>query len=357
MRKNLIPQYIDNTFNYGLMVNYANATTEEIAELDVLNNKGFYLDVENQRKKAIICDAEWLSTYVITEHLYLLELLQDVYNFQIINCKRLDVTNLDIVADLNRYDVLLVAYHVYARIPLHLVSAYKIFKIDDLENDPSYTELVRYYIKNSDMVISPYAYVFSKYYHHDNVQWVPYSCALEGLSDFPKLGFNINPIMKVLQSGHVNASYPFRQYVAALDHENVERLPHQGWRHDSTSEAVVRIRYYEKLNEYICCFTDALSYRYIVLKNFEIAAVGSLLLTDRVIEKEMNQLGFVDYETCIFCDQETFLAKVSWILDNSNREKVDQIRRRGMDLVRQHHMTRHRALQIDNLVNDRERVR
>jgi len=357
MRRNLVLQYIDNTFNYGVMINYENKTTEEIAELDILNNKEFYLDVDKRRKRAVICDADWLSSYVITEHLYLFKLLRDLYNFHIINCKRLDISNLDIIVDLDSYDVILVAYHIHARIPLHLVSSYKIYKIDDLENDPYYTELVRYYIKQADMVISPYAYVFPEYYDHDNVQWIPYSCALEGLIDFSTIEFNTNPIMKVLQSGNVGSSYPFRQYVATLEHENIERLAHQGWKHDSTSEAVVRTKYYEKLNEYICCFTDALTFRYILLKNFEIAAVGSLLLTDKVIEKEMNQLGFVDYETCIFCNQETFLQKISWILDKSNREQVDQIRRQGMDLVRQRHMTRHRALQIHNLVNDRARVR
>jgi hypothetical protein len=208
MRKCLVPQYIDNTFNYGLMVNYADKIIDKLVELDAFNNKEFYLNIDKQRKKAVICDAEWLSTYVITEHLYLFKLLRDVYNFEIINCKRLDVTNLDIIADLNRYDVILVAYHVYARIPLHLVSAYKVYKIDDLENDPYYTELVRYYIKHADMVISPYAYVFPEYYEHDNVQWVPYSCALEGLTDFSRIEFNTNPIMKVLQSGNGNCSPP-----------------------------------------------------------------------------------------------------------------------------------------------------
>ena len=174
LRRNLVPQYIDNTFNYGILVNYANKTIEEVADIDALNNKGYYLNVGKKQKKAVICNAEWLSTYVITEHLYLIRLLRDVDNFDIINCKRLDVINLYIVADLNKYDVILVAYHIYARVPLHLVSAYKIYKIDDLENDPYYTELVRYYIKHADMVISPYAYVFAQYYQHDNVQWVPY---------------------------------------------------------------------------------------------------------------------------------------------------------------------------------------
>lgn len=74
------------------------------------------------------------------------------------------------------------------------------------------------------------------------------------------------------------------------------------------------------------------------------------MLTDKLIEGEMGKLGFIDYETCIFCDRETFLDKVSWVLDGSNREKVDEIRRRGMKLVREHHMTRHRALELNELV-------
>jgi hypothetical protein len=55
--------------------------------------------------------------------------------------------------------------------------------------------------------------------------------------------------------------------------------------------------------------------RYIHVRNFEIASVGSLLLTDKLIEKEMNELGFVDYESCIFADQESLAEKISWICD------------------------------------------
>jgi hypothetical protein len=115
---------------------------------------------------------------------------------------------------------------------------------------------------------------------------------------------------------------------------------------------LIRTNYYRKLNEYICCFSDALSFRYIVCKNFEIPSVGALLLTDRAIEREMNQLRFIDYETCIFCDRETFLDTVSWILDQRNREAVDNIRKADMNLVKQKHLTKHRAEQINNLVTE-----
>ena len=65
----------------------------------------------------------------------------------------------------------------------------------------------------------------------------------------------------------------------------------------------------------------------------------------------MNELGFIDRKTCIFSDMETFLEKVNWILDPGNREEVDAIRRAGMKLVRERHMTRHRAAQIDALAH------
>jgi hypothetical protein len=54
----------------------------------------------------------------------------------------------------------------------------------------------------------------------------------------------------------------------------------------------------------------------------------------------MNQLGFAD------CQMETFLDKLSSIVDAKNREEVDRIRRRGMNLVG------HRAAQIYDLVNN-----
>ena len=115
------------------------------------------------------------------------------------------------------------------------------------------------------------------------------------------------------------------------------------------------MKYYKKLNEYICCFTDALRFGYIVLKNFEIAATGSLLLTDKMVEKEMNELGFIDRKTCIFSEKETFLEKVDWILDQRNREEVDAIRHAGMKLVRERHMTRHRAAQVNMLAGRSKR--
>ena len=354
LREEGVPQYVDNTRNYGILLNYKGKTPEEIEDVDSINNKAFYLNISKRDKRGVICDADWLSRYVIGEHIYLIRILRESYNFDIINCGRLDVGQRNFIDDLNSYDVLLTAYHVMNKIPLDRVSSYKIYKLDDMQNDDEYTKIIHFNISNSDMIISPYAYVFGEYYRHDNVVWVPYSCALEGFRDWQLIEFSKSPKLKVLQSGHVHSSYPFRTYVSSLNNEGLEKLPHQGWVKASVDgqTQIIGLEYYKKLNEYICCFTDALKYRYIVLKNFEIAATGSLLLTDRAVEKEMNELGFIDRRTCVFTSRETFLQDLEWILDPRNREEIDEIRSAGMKLVRDRHMTRHRAARIHRVAAD-----
>jgi Glycosyl transferases group 1 len=364
LRRNRVPQYIDNTFNYGIMSSYGDKTEEEINDVDAANNKSFFLSINSgalldrntRDKRGIICNMDWLSWYIILEHYHLIRLLGAEYHFDIINCQRLDFSSAQLIADLNNYSVLVIAYQGYVEVPLDRISSYKMFKIDDLVSyNPEYDKLVDFYIKNSDMVISPYAYALSQHYNHDNVVWVPYSSAIEGSKACSRIEFNPDPIPKVLMSGSVASDRPFRQYVARLNNEMIEVLQHPGYgqSYDNNGQHYGRGNYFVVINKYLCCFTDAHQYRYVHLKNFEIASVGALLLTDRLIEPEMNELGFIDYETCVFADQETFLEKVEWILREENRAAVDRIRLAGMKLVTERHLTKHRALQIDELIRKR----
>lgn len=209
-------------------------------------------------------------------------------------------------------------------------------------------------IAAADMVISPYAYTVKDHFEHCNIVWLPYSAAIEASAASANIGFNENPICKVLVSGSLAWDRPFRQYAANVKSEHIDVLPHPGYgtRYGDDVPEMIGARYFHELNKYLCCFTDAHKYRYLHLKNFEIASVGSLLLTDKLIEPEMNQLGFVDYETCIFASPDNFVEKVSWICDDRNRETVDQIRRAGMQLVKERHLTRHRARQLNDIVDN-----
>jgi hypothetical protein len=357
LRQARVRQYIDNTFDYGTILGYGRKSELEIRRADSLNNKNFFQRMSDIHKKGIICNADWLESYVINEHWYLIKLLNERCGYDIINCRRLDLFTRHGIDDLSSYDVLIVAYNVYSQIPLEMISSLKIYKMDDLENDPNYTRVATYHMNNSNIVISPYAYILRSYYQHDDVVWVPYSCAIESCEGHENISFNNSPKPKILVSGNMASTYQFRRFVASLNVEQIEVLPHPGYHNFDREKGAVRTRWFQKLNEYLCCFTDALTYRYILLKNFEIAGVGSLLLTDKCIETEMNQLGFVDYETCIFCDQESFLDKAAWILDNKNREQVDRIRRAGIKLVWSRHLTSHRADQINGLVEERLKAR
>ncbi|WP_224583220.1 glycosyltransferase [Mesorhizobium sp. CA14] len=304
-------------------------------------------------RKGIICDIKWLESYLANEHHYEIKLLSEIYGFDIIDSKAIDFSDETTLNDLNSYSILIVAYQGRVSIPLNKISAYKLFRVDDLVSyDKEYDDLIGHLISHADMIISPYAYEFSNHFKHDSVVWIPYSSALEGCKDHERVTYNEDPIKKVLLTGSVAWDRPLRQYVAGLDDARIATLEHPGYhkRYDDYSQDTVRTAYYEKLSEFLCCFCDGHTYRYVHLKNFEIASVGSLLLTDRLIEKEMNELGFIDYETCVFTAKDDFLEKVEWIVDERNRPAVDKIRKAGMQLVRDRHMTRHRAQQINDLV-------
>jgi hypothetical protein len=279
-----------------------------------------------------------------------MNLLEKEYGFDLIDSKSTDFQNASVIAKLNTYGVLIL-YLGYVDIPLERLSAYKIVKIDDLVNyNERFDKFLRRLVDNSNMVISPYAYALQRHFRHSNVVWLPYS---SGIERYGNVTFNTDPVRKVFASGSVAWDRPFRQYAASRKSENIDVLAHPGYRpYDDNSPEIIGEKYYRELNKYLCCFCDAHKYRYMHLRNFEIASVGSLLLGDRLIEKEMNELGFVDYETCIFSDRYDFLEKVSWICDEKNRADVDKIRRAGMKLVGERHLTRHRAKQLNDLVNN-----
>jgi hypothetical protein len=210
-----------------------------------------------------------------------------------------------------------------------------IYKLDDQHN---ITVNEATFMRTASYIISPYAYLLA----YPNKMFVPYSCDDKYITD---IEFNKTPINKILVSGcSLPNHYPFRYYVANLSDVRFEVLKHPGYDTNiQSSEQCVGKNYFKRLNQYICCFTDASQYRYILLKNFEICGSGSLLLTDTAIQSEMENLGFKDNVNCIFCNKNTLLEKVSFILDPNNKYTIDQIRKNGMELVRTRHLTSIRA--------------
>lgn len=301
----------------------------------------------------VVCNLNWLRTFIASEHFHLIRLLHEAHGFDILNVPEANFEDRGLLRRLNAYEVILVTYAFGARIPMNRLVGYRMLRIDDLEAyNAELTNDIRRLARNADMVISPYAYDVPKFFPHPNIRWVPYSSAVEEEVGPPV--FNDAPVPKMLLSGSVASDRPFREYVFGLEDDRLVKLGHPGYdgRYDEHSPEVVKRRWYDEIRKYLCAFCDAHSLRYIHLRVFEIASVGSLLLADRLVEREMNALGFVEGETCLFSDRDDFLERVAWILDPTNRAMVDRIRRAGMSLALTRHTTRWRAAELAAIVDE-----
>jgi hypothetical protein len=305
-------------------------------------------------ERALICDIRWLEKYLVHENYHFMRILHEEFGFDIIDSQQTDFHNCRTLEALNKYKLLVIGYQRHIEIPANLIAPYVIMKIDDLENyDQNYTKMVGFMSRHSDMLISPYAYEMGKFFPHRNTVWIPYSSAIE--EEGGLLPFNPDPIRKVLVSGSVAWDRPFRTYVFELDDERIVKLGHPGYgkQYDSATDEVVKDKWFKELNKYLAAFCDGHSLRYIHIRAFEIASVGALLLADKLVEPEMNELGFIDGETCLFCDQDDFLEKVDWALDESNRQRVDEIRAAGMKLTLDKHTTRRRVADFVQMLNEK----
>jgi hypothetical protein len=278
------------------------------------------------KKYVIITD--WLKTYVTLEPFYFAKKLR---------CEVVLLSKLDRSIFLEPSNIICITYDDFDFTTIQRHPQCKvIYKVDDYHGQ---TQIRKNCILGANLVISPYAYLIK-----EPIQklWIPYSCVDEFVKD---VQFNETPTNAIFTSGEVHCYYyPFRTYVQSLNDSRIVRKSHPGYntKFSETSSGVAK-DYQKILNSYICCFTDSLIYGYVLLKNFEIAGSGSLLLTDGLIEPQMNELGFIDNVNCMFCTKETFLVKVNFILDPKNTNKIDCIRKAGMELVHKKHLTSHRA--------------
>ena len=94
------------------------------------------------------------------------------------------------------------------------------------------------------------------------------------------------------------------------------------------------------MSGYIACFACCSNENtpYIVNKFFEIPGSGSLLLAyDELVKEPLGELGFIDGENYISCNRENVLRKIEWICNPRNMERVNKIRKNGLELVKNKH--------------------
>ncbi|HWT03196.1 MAG TPA: glycosyltransferase [Pyrinomonadaceae bacterium] len=203
-------------------------------------------------------------------------------------------------------------------------------------------------------VLSTYGYAWGKFYPAlagvKRVVWVPHSAS----PDF-MIPYNAEPENSVLLSGAVSVHYPLRRQMKSLHERGVRGIayhPHPGYhcRHDYQREdGDVGRGYALRINRHRAAFTDSLSFNYVVAKYFEIPATGALLLADDSVSGPLESLGFVKDLHYVPVSEENLEERIRYVLDERNRSEVDEIRRRGQELVWARHKTSDRARQIDGV--------
>lgn len=233
------------------------------------------------------------------------------------------------------------------------------FIIDDIHHGKSINRYRQTVIKKCKYLFLHYAYHFEKYFkRHDGLVFLPHASAY-------KMEFNLNPIQKILVSGHLNREiYPNRQLMADLSQKDSRIVlfspDYNGYRiSQKDKDKTFGVKYYQLLNSYLCCFVDdsIIERRYILAKFFEITASGSLLLAfNKNTKSAFEEIGFIDKVHYLSVDETDYIDTVNYVLDSNNRKAIDKIRQTGMEFTEQYHFYTNRAEFIDKILTNRANI-
>ena len=332
--------------------------------------------------KLIISEMEALSSYVSTEWHHVIKTLIDDYGW--VNLDRYHLWNQPgaledkLVGHLGRIpDTLLLwggfdfaAAHIEA---LSRLDCYKGYFVEDLhKQDRDERSLTCRTFERCDVIFAAYANVLSNFYpdiaNRKRVVWAPHSA-----SPLFMLGFNDRAENSIFLSGAISNAYPLRQQMKKLcgnpayqsmaedrvrKPEGIYSIvyhPHPGYYcgYDYERDPRVGKGYAQKINRHRAGFTDALVYKYLVGKHFEIPATGALLLAERAVSNALWDLGFVEDVHYVSVSSEDMEEKIVYVLNEANHPELDQIRRAGQKLVWEKHTTSNRAKLIDDVCTQR----
>jgi len=204
-----------------------------------------------------------------------------------------------------------------------------------------------------ERVLSTYGYVCDDFYPElsgtGKVAWVPHSASPDFL-----LPYNQTPENSILLSGALSRHYPLRRQMKMLHAQGLYAIayhPHPGYhcRYDYQNNEDIGRSYAETINRHRVGFTDSLIYGYVVAKYFEIPATGALLLADNAVSGPLKELGFLENEHYVPVSENNLEERIQYVLDEANHEELDEIRKKGHELVRERHKTADRARLINEL--------
>ncbi|HEX8847854.1 MAG TPA: glycosyltransferase [Pyrinomonadaceae bacterium] len=201
-------------------------------------------------------------------------------------------------------------------------------------------------------VLSTYGYTWKDYYPEistKRVEWVPHSAS----PDF-MLPYNPQPKNSIFLSGAITIHYPLRQQMKLLQETQCYPIVHHchpGYhsQYDYDNDKDVGRGYAELINKHRAGFTDSLIYKYVVAKYFEIPATGTLLLADDRVSAPLSKLGLMENSHYLPVSGDNLEERIRYVLDEDNHPELDEIRRRGQELIWEKHKTSDRARQINEV--------
>lgn len=238
------------------------------------------------------------------------------------------------------------------------------FIIDDIHHSYKIRSYRVPIFHKSKYLFLTYAYNFNNYYielknKHNGVIFLPHSSCHD-------IKFNENPVNKILISGHLNKEiYPDRDYIVNLSKTNeyndklVYFKPDYNGYHikEHDRDKTYGYKYYNLLNNYICCVVDESVRNYILAKVFEILASGSLLLVFNKNTKHIYEyLGLYDGVHYLSTTIDDFENKIDFILNPSNKFIIDEIRMNGYKILNKKHYYKNRCEYIHKILNNNNKI-
>ncbi|MBA7673089.1 hypothetical protein ES703_81277 [subsurface metagenome] len=211
-----------------------------------------------------------------------------------------------------------------------------------------------------DIILCPYDEAFRKKWPQYLNKYVFFPHFFAPYERYVKFRFNERPIPKCLLSGSMNPSfiYPLRTFIREKgDLSTIDVLQHPGyhrnWKRVLKSMLVdnsiyVGKRYAGLMNRYFCSIATSSIFHYVVAKYFEIPATGTLLLANEV--EDLEKLGFIPFKHYVPITKDDVLSQIDDCL--ANQKKYREIRKTGMEFVRENHSINNRFKQFKKILKD-----
>lgn len=193
-----------------------------------------------------------------------------------------------------------------------------------------------------DLIFALYRDGFKRFHPNylDKFVWLPHHVYTQIFYDYKQEKVIDYLLMGVLS----NKTYPFRCKIVNTmkNMDNFVYYKHPGYRYFTDEEkanTLIGANYAKEINKAKIFLTDDSIYKYPIAKYFEVAACNTLVLGSG--SQELRDLGFIDQKTMVEINEDNFLEKAKYYLENEKLRRA--ISKNGYNMVRKYHSTRVRV--------------